>query len=143
MFLLIRTDGSVEPLSDVTRIENEGNGLICLDGAGAIVRRYAPQQVLLYGEEAKMLPLLAEDRAATAKVQRVTADGSQAPCCAVGCDDTEAVTFMFDGARGGVKLGLCGAHECLIDVQGKTIALDELDLHRLVISEAEPPLTPV
>ena len=143
MFLLVRADGSAQALPGVAEIRNEGNKLLCFDDAGAMVERYSAPEVILYGDEERIAPLIAETHAAQATVQKMSVDGSREPCCAVGCDDIEAVTFMFDGARGGVKLGLCGAHECLIDERAKTIALDELDLHRLVISEAEPPLTPV
>ena len=58
MFLLVRTDGSVEPLPGITAIENDGKQLLCLDNSGTIIHRYTGQEVLLYGEEARILPLL-------------------------------------------------------------------------------------
>ena len=142
MFLLVLADGSVQALPGIAEVRNEGNELLCFDDAGALVERYTAQEVLLYGDEARITPLIAETRAGQAAVQKMNVDGSQEPCCAVGCCAAAAVTFTFEGTQGGMKLGLCHAHEGLIDDDAKKIVLNRLDLRRVTLTEAKPALTP-
>ena len=138
MFLLVRTDGSVEPLPGVASIENDGKELLCRDGTGTIVHRYTPREVLLYGEEVRILPLLEEHRDPEARVQKLILDGSQQSCAALSCGDTAAVSFRFESPQGELKLGLCQGHQSLIDEQARTIVLNELDLHRLTVFQGSP-----
>ena len=142
MFLLVLTDGSVRALPDVAEVRNEGNELLCFDDAGAIVERYSAREVLLYGDEARITPLVAETRTGQAVVQKMSVDGTEEACCAVGCAATAAVVFRFESPQGGMKLGLCRAHECLIDDEAKKVALNKLDLRRVNISVAGQPLAP-
>jgi hypothetical protein len=143
MFLLVLADGSARALPGVAEVRNEGNELLCFDDEGAIVERYTAQEVLLYGDEARIMPLIAETRAGQALVQKMSVDGSEEACCAVGCAATAAVLFTFESQQGGMKLGLCRAHECLIDDEAKKIVLNKLDLRRITISKAADPLAPI
>jgi len=143
MFLLVRADGSVRALPGVAEIRNESNELLCFDDAGAMVERYTAPEVILYGDEEKIAPLIAETHAAQTTVEKMSVDGSKEPCCAVGCSSTAAVVYTFDGTQGGLKVGLCCAHESLIDDEAKKIVLNKLDLSRVIISEVERPLATV
>ncbi len=138
MFLLVRADGTIEPLPGVFAIENDGTGLFCLDAMGAIVGRYTPQEVLLYGDDSRIPPLLAEYADSGSRTQKLTLDGHAEPCCAVACDNPAALAFIFKGPGVGMKISLCRAHEGLIDDRAKSVVLDDLDLRRLTISRAEP-----
>src|SRR5688500_633301 len=80
VFLLVRADGTVESLPGVFAIENDGTGLFCLDAMGAIVGRYTPQEVLLYGDDSRILPLLAEYADSGSRTQKLTLDGHAEPC---------------------------------------------------------------
>ena len=142
MFLLVRADGSVQGLPGIAAIRNEGNELLCFDNAGAVAERYSAQEVLLYGDEARITPLIAETRAGPVAVQKMQVDGSEEPCCATGCIATATVIFTFDSAQGCMTLGLCRAHQDLIDDDAKKIVLNRLDLRRVTIAAAEPPLGP-
>ena len=142
MFLLVLADGRVRALPGVAEVRNEGNELLCFDDEGAIVERYTAQEVLLYGDEARIAPLVAETRTGQAAVQKTSADGTEEPCCAIGCAANAAVLFTFESPQGGMKLGLCRAHECLIDDEAKKVVLNKLDLRRVTISVAGQPLAP-
>jgi hypothetical protein len=137
MFLLVRADGSIQALPGVAEIRNVDNELLCFDYAGAIVERYSAQEVLLYGDEDRITPLIAETNGDRPVVQKISVDGSEETCCAVSCSDTASVVFRFDSKQGGMKVGLCGAHEGLIDDQAKKIVLSKLDLRRVILSEGE------
>ena len=136
MFLLVRTDGSVEPLPGVASIENDGKEVLCLDGTGAIVHRYVPQEVMLYGQEAKILPLLREMPARSTSVEKLLCNGDSEPCCARLCQSESAIVFVFEGTEGGLRLGLCESHQALVNEQTRKVMLDGLDLHRVTIQTA-------
>jgi hypothetical protein len=143
MFLLVLADGSARALPRVAEVRNEGNELLCFDDTGAIVERYTAQDVLIYGDEAKIAPLIAESRTGQAVVQKMSADGAGDQCCAADCATTAAVVFTFESTRGGLKLGLCRTHEDLVDDEARKIVLNKLDLRRVTISVAGQPLASI
>ena len=115
MFLLVRTDGSVEPLPGITAIENDGKQLLCLDNSGTIIHRYTGQEVRKPG----YCLYLEEYRVHEARVQKLILGGSQESCAALNCGGTAAVSFQFESTQGELKLGLCQKHQTLIDEQSR------------------------
>ena len=136
MFLLVRSDGSIETLPGVAAVENDGQALLCLDEAGEIIARYNAREVLLYGQDRRILPLMDEYWDSESAVRQL--DGRSMSCSASACNDTATVSFRFAGSHGEMNFGLCETHESLVNENAKTIAFDELDMRRMSISRADP-----
>ena len=134
MFVLVLANGSARHLPGVAKIKHENGVMLCLDEEGGIVDRYKPQEVMVYGDESSIDALMSDFSAAPTIVEkRVAANGLD--CAARGCELPATLILDFDSALGRLTVGLCEAHQPLIDQGAKRIALDRLDLRRLAISD--------
>ena len=58
MFLVVRSDGSIERLPGVAKIVNEDHTLSCYDEDGALLTSYIDREVMVYGQDRTVEPLI-------------------------------------------------------------------------------------